>query len=175
MAEPPAVFTDKDKERIYLEYCDKVYAYIRGKVANPHEAEDLLSCVFVKVFQGIGRFDAKKASLSTWIYTITRNTVYDHFRLRRVHEELDRCGEFAAESGKDGDPAEGILSAEELERLACALEKLPVRERDLIILHYYKEYTLKQIAKMMGMSYGNTKIVHGKALKALGKEMEKRD
>ncbi len=146
MAEPLGIFTEKEKEQIYLEYRDKVYAYIRGKVADPHEAEDLQSCVFVKVFQGLGGFDRTRASLSAWIYTIAKNTVYDFFRLRRVHEEL--------------------------ERLSHALEKLHERERDLIILHYYKEYTLKQIAEMMGMSYGNAKVVHKKALKALEREMQ---
>lgn len=171
MTDPLAFFTEKEKEQIYLEYRDKVYAYIRGKVADPHETEDLLSAVFLKVFQKIGCFDREKASLSTWIYTITKNTVYDHFRLRRVHEELDADRHEAPET-QSGDPEEAFLSEEELERLACSLEHLHERERDLIILHYYKEYTLKQIAEMMGMSYGNARVVHKKALKALEKEMQ---
>lgn len=171
MAEPLGIFTEKEKERIYLEYCDKVYAYIRGKVNDPYEAEDMQSSVFVKVFQGLGRFDQTRASLSTWIYTIAKNTVYDYFRQRRVHEELDADKQEAA-GFQGGDLAEGLVLAEELERLASALEKLQERQRDLIILHYYKEYTLKQIAEMMGMSYGNAKAVHKKALKALEKEMQ---
>lgn len=171
MAEPLGIFTEKEKEQIYLEYRDKVYAYIRGKVADPHEAEDLQSCVFVKVFQGLGGFDRTRASLSTWIYTIAKNTVYDFFRLRRVHEELDTDRQ-EAEGLQGRDLAEGLVLAEELERLSHALEKLHERERDLIILHYYKEYTLKQIAEMMGMSYGNAKVVHKKALKALEREMQ---
>lgn len=170
MADSLAPISEKEKEKIYLEYRDKVYAYIRGKVADPHEAEDLQSCVFLKVFQGLGRFDRGKASLSTWIYTITKNTVYDHFRLRRVHEKLDTDSHEAA-GLYGGDLAEGLVSEEELDRLACALERLKERERDLIVLHYYKEYTLKQIAELMGMSYGNAKAVHKKALVALEKEM----
>lgn len=171
MAEPLALLTEKEKEQIYLEYRDKVYAYIHGKVADLHEAEDLLSVVFLKVFQKIGYFDRTRASLSTWIYTITKNTVYDYFRLRRVHEELDTDRQEAA-CFQGGDPVETFLTEEKLERLSCALKKLHERERDLIILHYYKEYTLKQIAGMMGMSYGNAKVVHKKALKALEKEMQ---
>lgn len=171
MTDLPAFFTEKEKEQIYLEYRDKVYAYIRGKVADPHETEDLLSVVFLKVFQKIEYFDRERASLSTWIYTITKNTVYDHFRLRRVHEELDPDRQEAAGT-QGGDPVEAFLSEEELERLVDALEKLSGRERDLIILHYYKEYTLKQIAEIMGMSYGNVRVVHKKALKALEKEMQ---
>ena len=125
----------------------------------------------MKVFQGLGGFDQTRASLSTWIYTIAKNTVYDFFRLRRVHEELDTDRQ-EAEGLQGRDLAEGLVLAEELERLSHALEKLHERERDLIILHYYKEYTLKQIAEMMGMSYGNAKVVHKKALKALEREMQ---
>lgn len=100
-----------------------------------------------------------------------RKIRYDFFRLRRVHEELDTDRQ-EAEGLQGRDLAEGLVLAEELERLSHALEKLHERERDLIILHYYKEYTLKQIAEMMGMSYGNAKVVHKKALKALEREMQ---
>lgn len=41
------------------------------------------------------------------------------------------------------------------------------RKADLIILHYYKGYTLKRISEMMGMSYINAKLIHTKALSML--------
>ena len=56
---------------------------------------------------------------------------------------------------------------ETLNELASALEKLPERERDLIILHYYHNRQLKEIAVKMHMSYSNCKLVHNKALMKL--------
>ena len=53
-----------------------------------------------------------------------------------------------------------------------ALEKLPQRERDLIILHYYTGLTLKEVAVKMSMSYSNTKLVHNKALMLLRNRMD---
>ena len=44
---------------------------------------------------------------------------------------------------------------------------LKERERDLILLHYYKGLTLKEVADKMGMSYINAKVIHKKALAAL--------
>ena len=65
----------------------------------------------------------------------------------------------------------GILEEETLEELASALEKLPPRERDLIVLHYYHNLQLKEIAQIMGMSYSNCKVIHSKALARLRQHM----
>ena len=148
--------TNTDQDKLYLDYKDKVSAYVRGKIANEHDAEDIVSAVFLKVYQKIDRFDEKKATLSTWIYTITRNTVIDYYKTRKIH-----IG-FSDEIELEDIPEEN--EDELLDALANALERLSERERDLIILHYYKGFTLKRIAEMMGMSYINTKVVHAKAL-----------
>ena len=144
-------------EELYLTYYDKVGAYIRGKVENFHDAEDLTAQVFEKVYVKLDSFDGTKASLSTWIYTIARNTVTDHFRTRRVHVSYDELYELPAPE-RDRDV---------LEELADALEGLKVKERDLILLHYYKGLTLKEVAEQMGMSYINAKVIHKKALSGL--------
>lgn len=144
-------------EDIYISYHDKVSAYIRGKLDNHHDAEDLVSQVFEKVYGKIHTFDESKASLSTWIYTITRNTVTDYYRTRRIHTSYDEVYELPAPE-KDRDM---------LDTLADALMILKERERDLILLHYYKGLTLKEVADKMGMSYINAKVIHKKALSGL--------
>ncbi|MBQ2739851.1 MAG: sigma-70 family RNA polymerase sigma factor [Oscillibacter sp.] len=151
------------REQAYLDYRDKVAAYIRGKVNDHHEAEDLVSQVFVKVYQNWDSFDENKASLSTWIYTITHNTVVDYYRSRRVlaeyadHMDLE---DFAAPEADD-----------RLDLLADALMTLKERERDLIILHYYKGYKLTEVAERMEMSYINAKVIHKKALNKLREKL----
>ena len=62
-------------ESVYQAFYPKVCAYVRSKIQNPHTAEDLVSAVFLKVVQKLDSFDPVRASLSTWVYTITRNTV----------------------------------------------------------------------------------------------------
>lgn len=153
--------TSTDHDSLYRDYKDKVTAYVRGKLANEHDVEDTVSTVFLKVYQKIDSFDESKASLSTWIYTITRNTVIDYFRTIKIHIE------FLDEIAADTLPDDSLVDDELLEDLADALETLSERERDLIILHYYKGYTLKRISEMMDMSYINAKLIHTKALSML--------
>lgn len=155
------VYSDEEKNKIYTDYCKKVARYIAGKVPNPQDAEDLVSCVFMKVFQKLDTFDESKASLSTWIFTITRNTVYDFYGTRKDFSELPE--DIATGSNID----ENLLNEETLEQLADALESLDERSRDLIILHYYDGLTLKEIADRMQMSYPNAKVIHKKALRAM--------
>ena len=145
-----------DAGQIYEEFQPKVRAYVRGKIHDPHDAEDLVSAVFMKVVQKLDSFDPAKASVSTWVYTITRNTVTDYFRTRRsmvAFEDymLDETG----------------LTDDALDSLADALMSLKEKERDLIVLHYYSGHTLKTVAEMMGMSYINAKVIHKKALTSL--------
>ena len=145
-------------EQIYLQYHDKVHAYVRGKIQDPHDVEDLVSAVFMKIVQKLDSYDPTKASVSTWVYTITRNTVTDHFRTRRTLMALeDYMADEAPEELNDG----------VLDSLADALLALKEKERSLIVLHYYTGHTLKEVAEMMGMSYINAKVVHKKALDSL--------
>ena len=146
-------------EQVYLQYRDKVRAYVRGKIRDPHAAEDLVSAVFLKIVQKLDSFDPAKASLSTWVYTITRNTVTDHFRARRPMASWE---DYMADETPSPD-----LDDDALDALADALLSLKERERDLIVLHYYQGHTLKAVAEMMGMSYINAKVIHKKALNGL--------
>ena len=150
-----------DLDQIYTEYSGKVMGYIRARIRSSAEAEDLHSEVFEKVLKKIGEFDPSKASLNTWIFTITRNTVIDHFRRSKPSEELDE------NLSDDTEVDESLLQNESLEELADALRKLPQELTDLIVLRYYDNRPLTEVADMMGLSYGAVKLRHQKALTML--------
>jgi len=151
----------KSKDEIYSAYHDKVLWYIKGKVGDSYLAEDLCSEVFIKVMEKLDTFDEKKAAISTWIFTITRNTLIDYYRVRKVFVEIPE----ELENGSDIE--DEIISKDTLEILANALEKLEERERDIIILRYYSNLTLKVIAERLNISYAYVKILHNKALAEL--------
>lgn len=153
--------TEEFKTEIYSAYHKKVLAYLNGKVNDSYLAEDICAKVFLKVYEKLDSFDETKASVSTWIFTITRNTLTDYFRTRRVFSEIPE--DLATES----DIEENYCQAETLDALADALTALPERERDLIILHYYSGKTLKETAECLGISYAYVKILHNKALASM--------
>ena len=154
-----------DVERIYQDYHDKVLSYLRSRLTSREDAEDLCSEVFVKVFNKLGQFDQDKASLSTWIYTITRNTLTDHFRKLRPSEELPE------ELPSDERVEQGILREETLNELAEALSRLDQESRDIIVLRYSNGLTLTEVGQRLNISYGMIKIKHKKALETLKQYM----
>lgn len=160
----------KDKEwqeRIYEQYRCKVEQYIARKVFDRRDAEDLVQTVFLKCYQKQSEYNRQMASVSTWIYTITKNTVIDYFRQHKQYEDLPEDYLSMEEGGY-----EQILREETLTELAGALERLDQRMRDIIILHYYTGLSLKETADRMGMSYANVRLLHKKALAKMRKTLE---
>ncbi len=155
-----------DQAMLYTEYHDKVLSYIRTRVSNFDDAEDLCSDVFEKVFRAGDRYDAQKASPGTWIYAITRNTVIDYFRKSRLTEEIPE------DIRDDALPEDEILQSELLGSLAAALESLPDELTDIVVMRYYDRIPLTEIAVTLGLSYGAVKLRHQKALAMLRRAME---
>lgn len=146
-------------EQIYEQYHDKVFAYIRSHVNQIEDAEDLCSDVFIKIYSKIDTFDSSKASISTWIYAMTSNTVIDFYRTNHIHSEIPE--DLAEEKSLIEDE---VLNNESLEILAKALKELPQEQRDIIVLRYYRGLTLQEVAAQMNLSYGVTKLRHREAL-----------
>lgn len=156
---------------IYTQYRDKVFGFVRSRIFNRTEAEDVVQTVFQKVYSNLYKYDETKASLSTWIYTITRNTVYDYLKEKRDHPTLELTDN-TVDSAEE--PDDSLLNKEALEELACALEKLPQNQQDIIILLYYKNLDRKKVAEIFGMTYGQLRYLHDKAINRLGELLHKK-
>ena len=151
-----------EMERIYATYSGKVMGYLRARIHNTAEAEDICSEVFEKVMRKIDDYDQTKAAVGTWIFSITRNTLIDHYRKKRPTEELDE---------KLEEVKEEVSTDETLSELAVALQRLPEQLRDIVVLRYYDGKPLTEIAEMMGLSYGAVKLRHQNALMLLRERM----
>ena len=153
--------TELSQAELYAAYRDKVLTYLTHRTESREDAEDLCAEVFAEVLRCLPRYDPKRASLSTWIYQITRFTLIDYLRTRHPGEVLSE--DIAAAD----DLPEDLIRRETLERLAAALQALEPEERDIIVLRYYKGRTLTEISRLTGISYGMVKVKHNKALNAL--------
>lgn len=151
--------TDAERfEAIYREYRPKVLDYIRSHVDNSEDAEDLCGEVFRKALEHLA---PGSSGVSSYIYTITRNTVTDFYRTRRIHSPIP--DDLPAEGG----PEAAAMEADDLDRLASALRLLPERERDIVVLHYYANNSLQEISDKMAAPYSVIKRAHQSALRHL--------
>ncbi len=150
------------KSGLIFSFC---FGCFSARIRKWADAEKLCSDVFLKIQEKLESYDPGKASLSTWVFTITRNTLIDHYRRKKPTEELNE------NLSDDSEVDESLLSQETLSELAGVLMQLPEQMRAIIVLRYYDGKPLTEIAGMMGLSYGAVKLRHQNALMLLREKM----
>ena len=139
---------------LYEQYLPKVFRYIQYRVNSMQLTEDLTSATFEKALVNFSRYSSDKAKFSTWIFSIARNVVIDHYRVsqRKQTAPLEEASEVAS---KDPSPEEELFQGEELARLQGYLAQLQQDEQEIIRLKFVAELNNRQIAKMLGLSESN--------------------
>jgi len=121
---------------------------------DSRDAEEVLQEVFLKVWNDAARFDARRASVKTWLFTIARSRSLDRWRSRKSDEKR-MTGEgdsFAEAAGEDPEPAS--LRKQYVER---HLQSLSPKERELIFMAYYEGLTQEEIAARLEEPLGTIK------------------
>ena len=148
-------------ELVFLEYKSKIDLYIIGKGVPSSDRNDIFSEVLLKLIHQAKRYDSAKASVSTWIYFITRSVVADYFRKRKEEHPL------MGWEPSDLDFESRVELETELSELAWQLARLSEKERSVIVLRFYNGMEYCEIAKTMNISEVNARKIHSRALKKL--------
>jgi RNA polymerase sigma-70 factor (ECF subfamily) len=143
-----------DFTNIYQTYFDDIYRFVYYKVYQTEDAEDLTSLVFQKVYMALDKFDSKKASLKTWIYTIARNTVIDFYRKNYETNNIDEFLNLSSKEDLEEDAKNKIM----LENIKSYLEKLNPEQREIVILRVWEDKPFQEIAEIMGKKEGAVKM-----------------
>ena len=150
---------DRDFERLYGEHAELLFGFLVYRTGDRALAEDILADTFERVLRARRRFDPRKASEKTWIYSIALNLLRDRIRRTaaegRALERLDRP--------EPGNPPGGV---EDRDALGRALKVLSDEEREAIALRYGADLTVPEIAKLTG---DRLTTVEGRVYRALGK------
>lgn len=151
---------------LYEQYLPKVYRYVSYRITDTHTAEDLTSAVFEKALTKFNSYKADKAAFSTWIFTIARNTLTDHFRANQSHKTV-LMEDPAAEAEPNSRPEEESEKEEELQALRTCVARLSKSEQEIISLKFGAEMTNRQIAGMLSLSESNIGIIVYRAVRKL--------
>ena len=154
-------------ESLYRDYRKSVLSYISARVSSPEDAEDLCEEVFVKLLKALDTFDGEKAAASTLLYMLTHNAVIDYYRRSDRHTKLSDSEKVLPSA------EEVVMDTERAEELTAALEKLPVHQRNILILRFYGGWTLVKISEQLGITYDTVVSRQKSALKTLRKLLEK--
>jgi len=135
---------------IYHRHRSSVFQFAWRLTSSQSLAEDVTQECFLALVRGAA-FDGDRGTLRTYLFGIARYLVLR--RLRVSGHEAEETTEAAAPTDLLGD----LLEAERLELLAGAIAKLPVLQREAIVLFTFEELSLEEIAKITGVDAGTVK------------------
>jgi RNA polymerase sigma factor (sigma-70 family) len=134
--------------------------WIRRRLADPSEVEDVLQDVFFEFIQ-VDRLLSPIEDVGAWLYRVARNRITDLFRKKRPEALADQVIEGSAgdalaleellpspEAGPEASYARGIL----LEELADSLEALPAEQREVFLAHEIEGLSFREISALTGTS-----------------------
>jgi RNA polymerase sigma-70 factor (ECF subfamily) len=154
-------------ELLLERFRDKVFRLSFSMMQNETLAEDTTQDVLVKIWKGLPGYHGG-ASLSTWIYTITRNTCLTELKRRALRPTVSLQSpemEAAAEDLSSLQSADAEPGAEM--DVQTLLAELPERDRRVIALFYLEQKSYEEVAAMLGLPLGTLKTLLFRARKEL--------
>jgi RNA polymerase sigma-70 factor (ECF subfamily) len=155
-------------EEIVRLHSRRIYNLCYRFTNSPDDAQDLAQDVFIKIYRTLGSYDVEKGAFTTWLTTITRNLLVDHFRRSRqdrltdsidagVREEEDApsLGERLEDIAPR--PDERLASKETQKMVQQALARLSPDLREAVILRDLQDFDYKEIAQILKVPEGTVK------------------
>jgi RNA polymerase sigma-70 factor, ECF subfamily len=155
-------------EEIVQRYHRRIYNVCYRFAGDAENAQDLTQEVFIKMYRTLNTYDAGKGAFMTWVTTITRNLLVDHFRKSKGdritdsldstssdHEDAQPLSDQIADRGPSPDSA--VHGREMQEMVHGALQKLSPELREAVILRDLQDMDYREIATALRVPEGTVK------------------
>ncbi|MBO5981078.1 MAG: RNA polymerase sigma factor, partial [Clostridia bacterium] len=141
---------DTHFEKLYSEHYCAVERYVRFKVSDKFDSDDILQEVHIAAYRSFGGLKSKD-SFKSWILSIARNKLNDYFRKKA--SRLDIPVEDVTEVRSCG----SMLHRTSIPAVTDTLEKLGDKDKQILYLYFWKQYSQAEIAKKLGVPLGTVK------------------
>jgi RNA polymerase sigma-70 factor, ECF subfamily len=155
-------------EDIVRAYNRRIYNLCYRFTNSADNAEDLTQEVFIKVYRTLASYDVEKGAFTTWVTTLTRNLLVDHFRRSRMDrltesidagrtEEDDSVSLSERLPDRGPSPADRLASQETQKMVQRALARISPDLREAVILRDLQDMDYKEISKVLRVPEGTVK------------------
>lgn len=150
-------------QALYERHSRAVFTFLLRLLGDRRTAEDLVQETFLRVFTS-GETYRPTAAFRTWLFRIARNLTIDRFRRRSESAEVDAGGTLASQRDS-GPSALELAEARQLgERLEAAIARLPVAQREVLLLSRFAGLSHEEVAQVTGSSPGAVRVALHRAL-----------
>lgn len=167
-------------EELYRRYGGPIASYLCRCLGDVHEAEELCQETFARVWLRAAQCDVSRARFRAWLYQIATNLVRSRWRRARrspivsLPEPPETDREDASQAGSGDLPGSSLMKEQTARILEDAVKELKADHRIIIILKYFENMKIREIAPLVGCSEGTVKSRLHHALRSLGGELRNR-
>ena len=159
-------------KELYERYSGLLLALSRRILMSASDSEEVLQEVFLQVWNQAERYDRSRSSVSTWLVLITRSRSIDRLRSRQVKDRT--LSSMQQENRRQHTSPEGmgaVLLDQRRQRLRQEMRELPMEQRQVLELAFFKGMTQSEIAGDTGIPLGTVKTRTLLAMKKLRKAL----
>ena len=153
---------------LYRLHSPTIFRYFYFRVNDRGTAEDLTGEVFVKMVEGLPRYEERGVPITAWLFRMAHDRLVDHHRRSTVRQ---------TEELSDSQEAEGpstealILERAEMRRVRDLIEGLTEDQRTVIQMRFVEGYSLEETARLLKKTTGAVKALQHRALRHLGQRL----
>ena len=162
MATAPGCARDAESE-LYRHFAPRVRLYGLRHLRDEHEAADLMQQVMVVTLEQLRSGKVREPErVASFVFGVCRMMVLER---RRGHARRERLLELY---GNDIAVADASIAPRfGHDRVAHCLDRLPERERTVLLMTFYEEKPAKDVAAALGVSAGNVRVIRHRGLEHL--------
>jgi RNA polymerase sigma-70 factor (ECF subfamily) len=159
----PGDETGNDLRELYRRYSGELFGFACNALGDREMAEEVVQDVFARAWRHASAYDARRASVRTWLYAIARHRIVDLRRRAGARPMLAESAEPPSTEEAEDQFEHAVLRWQ----IASALARLQPEHRELIRLAHWSGMTLREIAEMQGIPLGTVKSRTSYALRSL--------
>lgn len=160
-------------ELLMQRYSEKVYLLAFSFVKDRGIAEDISQEVFLKAYKYLDRFRGE-AAISSWIYRITVNTSKDFLKKKNLKQMLLQ-GRILENFNKTESTETSFLKVSQNEELLQAILSLPIKYREVIVLHYFYDVKVSELSTVLKLNINTVKTRLSRGRDLLKRKIEDKE
>jgi RNA polymerase sigma-70 factor (ECF subfamily) len=152
-------FKDGDRtafEELVLKYQKEIYFLAYRMVLNKEDAADVVQETFVQVFRKIHQFHSF-STFKTWLYRVAINKCKNFLRTLKKNQRCVPVEDYVLADPKDSQ-LDALLKNEKVDLISATIEKLPKKQKAILILRTYQDLSYEEIAEIIGGSVNSAKV-----------------
>lgn len=157
-------------KQIYQSYFSPVYNFIRLRVDDRQQADDLASDVFVKLMTAFRDGKVPRQSLRGWLFRVARNVLYDHYGTGQRYTE-EALEEWVPAPREETDPEIRLLQVVDSQRVRQAIQRLSPDQQEVLVLRFAQSLSVEETADIMGKNINTVKSLQFRAVNTLRQKL----